>query len=402
MKTWSEILRRSVLVAFAVPGLWPLHCAAEAPVTIGLITDMSGVFADADGPGGAEAIKMAIQDFGGEVLGQKIRFVSADHQNKADVGAAKVREWFDRDDVSMVIAGPNSSVGLAVNKLARDRKRVFMPIGSTTSRLTNEDCSPFTVQYAYDTIALSKGTGLAITKRGGRNWYFVTADFAFGTSIEKDTREVVRALGGNVLGSVKHPLGTVDYSSYLLQAQAAAPDVLGLANAGADTVNSIKAVSEFGLVGQMSVVAMNLYLSDVHALGLDAAKGMYMTDGWYWDLNDRTRAWAMRYFARTARMPTLPQAADYSATWHYLSAVKAAGTRDSETVMARMRETPVDDFFAHGYIRADGRMVHDMYLMQVKTPAESRYAWDYYKVIETIPAEAAAATKAESRCELWR
>lgn len=383
-----------------------LACSAaladEAPVKVGLLTDMSGVFADADGPGGVEAVRMAIEDFGGEVLGQKIAFLSADHQNKPDIGAAKVREWFDRDGITMVLAGPNSSVALAVNGIARDKKRIFMPIGATTSRLSNEDCTPFTIQYAYDTIALSKGTGSAIVKQGGKSWFFVTADFAFGTAIEKDTRDVIQSMGASTIGSVRHPLGTADYSSFLLQAQAARPDVLGLANAGTDTINSIKAVGEFGLVGQMKVVAMNMYLSDVHALGLEAAKGMYMTDGWYWDLNDETRAWAKSYFARAGKMPTLVQAADYSATWHYLSAVKAAGTSDPEKVVARMRETPVNDFFARGgRIRPDGRMIHDMYLMQVKSPAESKYPWDYYKVLEVIPGEQAAATKAESRCSLW-
>ncbi|ACA19880.1 ABC branched-chain amino acid family transporter, periplasmic ligand binding protein [Methylobacterium sp. 4-46] len=377
--------------------------AGEAPVKIGLLTDMSGVFADADGPGGAEAVKMAIEDFGGEVLGQKITFFSADHQNKPDIGAAKAREWFDRDGITMVLAGPNSSVALAVNAISRDKKRIFMPIGATTSRLSNEDCTPYTVQYAYDTIALSKGTGSAVLKQGGKSWYFVTADFAFGTAIEKDTRDVVQAQGGKTLGSVRHPLGTADYSSYLLQAQAARPDVLALANAGTDTINSIKAVDEFGLVDQMKVVAMNMYLSDVHALGLDAAKGMYMTDGWYWDLNDKTRAWAKRFLARTSKMPTLVQAADYSAAWHYLSAVKAAGSSDSDAVVAKMREMPINDFFATGgHIRADGRMIHEMYLMQVKSPSESKYPWDYYKVIEVIPGEQAAFTKEESRCNLWK
>ncbi|WP_336489900.1 ABC transporter substrate-binding protein [Methylobacterium nigriterrae] len=375
----------------------------DAPVKIGLLTDMSGVFADADGPGGAEAVKMAIEDFGGEVLGRKISFFSADHQNKPDVGAAKVREWFDRDGVTMVLAGPNSSVALAVNAISRDKKRIFMPIGATTSRLSNEDCTPFTVQYAYDTIALSKGTGSAILKQGGKSWYFVTADFAFGTAIEKDAREFIQSRGGNTLGSVRHPLGTADYSSYLLQAQAAKPDVLALANAGTDTINSIKAVDEFGLVGQMKVVAMNMYLSDVHALGLEAAKGMYMTDGWYWDLNDKTRTWAKRFLARTSKMPTLVQAANYSAAWHYLSAVKSAGTSDADATIAKMREMPINDFFAtDGYIRPDGRMIHDMYLMQVKSPGESKYPWDYYNVVEIIPGEQAASTKAESRCNLWK
>jgi len=376
---------------------------SDATVKVGLITDMSGVFADADGPGGAEAIQMAIADFGGQVLGKKIEFVVADHQNKTDIGAARAREWFDRDGVDMVLAGPNSSVALAVAKIARDRKKIFIPIGSTTSLLTNEECSPFTIQYAYDTVGLSKGTGSAIVAQGGKNWFFLTADFAFGTAIEKDTREVVIAKGGKVAGSVRHPLGTADFSSFLLQAQASGADVLALANAGVDTINSIKAAHEFGLAGSMKMVAMNMYLTDVHALGLNVAQGMYMTDGWYWDLNDETRAWGKKYFERVGKMPTLLHAADYSATTHFLNAVKASGTDDGERVMAQMKATPVNDFFAKGgVIRPDGRMVHDMYLMQVKTPAESKYPWDYFKLVQTIPGDEAATSKAESRCELWK
>lgn len=371
-------------------------------VKIGLITDMSGMYADPDGPGGAEAIRMSIADYGGTVNGKKIEFVVADHQNKADVGAAKAREWIEQDGVDMILVGPNSSVGLAVAKVAADRKKPMFAIGSTSSRLTNEDCTPFTIHYAYDTVSLSKGIGSAIVADGGKKWFFVTADYAFGASIEKDTREVLTAKGGTVAGSVRHPLNASDFSSFLLQAQSSGADVLALANAGADTINSIKAAHEFGIDKTMRVVAMNMYLTDVNALGLDTAKGLYMTDGWYWDMNDQTRPWAKRFFAKMNKMPTLLQAADYSAVTTYLNAVKATGTDDGEKVVAEIKKTKINDLFAKdGYVRPDGRMVHDMYLMQVKTPEESKYPWDYFKLIKVIPGEEAATTKAESRCTLW-
>lgn len=371
-------------------------------VKIGLITDMSGMYADADGPGGAEAIRMAIADFGGEVAGKKIEFVVADHQNKADIGSARVREWIDRDGIDMVLAGPNSSVGLAVAKIAAERKKPFFAIGSTSSRLTNEECTPFTIHYAYDTVSLSKGIGSAIVADGGKKWFFLTADYVFGVSIEQDTRNEVTKRGGTIVGSIKHPLGTSDFSSFLLQGQSSGADTLALANAGADTINSIKAANEFGIAGSMRLVAMNMYLTDVHALGLKVAQGLYMTDGWYWDLTGETRAWAKRYFAKMDKMPTLLHAADYSAVTTYLNAVKATGTDDGEKVVAQMKATPVNDMFAqNGTIRPDGRMVHDMYLMRVKSPQESKYPWDYFKLVKVIPGEEAATSKSESRCNLW-
>jgi branched-chain amino acid transport system substrate-binding protein len=371
-------------------------------VKIGLITDMSGMYADADGPGGAEAIKMAIEDFGKEVLGKKVELVIADHQNKADIGSARVREWIDQDGVDMVLVGPNSSVGIAVAKIAADRKKPLFAIGATTSRLTNEECTPFTVHYAYDTVSLSKGIGAAIVADGGKKWFFLTADYVFGTSIEKDTTAVVTAKGGKIVGSIKHPLGASDFSSFLLQAQSSGADTLALANAGADTINSIKAANEFGVVRSMRLVAMNMYLTDVHALGLKVAQSLYMTDGWYWDLNDETRAFGKRFFDRMKKMPTLLQAADYSAVMTYLNAVKATGSDDGAKVMAHVKSTTINDMFAKGgVVRPDGRMIHDMYLMQVKTPQESKYPWDYFKLVKVIPGEEAATTKEESRCTMW-
>jgi branched-chain amino acid transport system substrate-binding protein len=395
----------AVVSAFALAGYGQ---AAQAQISgnvvkIGMLTDMSGVYADIDGPGGAEAVKMAIADFGGTLLGKKIEFIMADHQNKADTGASKAREWFDQQGVDVILGGSNSSVNLAIAKVALEKKKTFISIGSASSRLTNEDCSPYTVHYVYDTVALAKGTGRAIVKQGGKNWYFLTADYAFGHSLEKDTAEVVKASGGTVVGAARHPLSASDFSSFLLQAQASKAQILGLANAGGDAINSIKAANEFGVTKTMKLAGMLMFITDVHSLGLKMTQGMYLTDGWYWDQNAETRKWGKRYFAKMKKMPTMLQAGDYSATMHYLNAVKAISTDDADKTMAQMKKTPINDMFAKGgVIRPDGRMVYDMYLMQVKTPAESKYAWDYYKVIETIPGDQAYTTKAESKCALWK
>jgi branched-chain amino acid transport system substrate-binding protein len=372
-------------------------------IKIGFITDMSGVYADIDGPGGAEAIKMAIADAGGAINGKKIEFVSADHQNKADIAASKAREWFDQQGVDMLVGGTNSATNLAMAKVAAEKKKVFISIGAGTSRLTNEECSPYTVHYAYDTVALARGTGGAIVKQGGKNWFFLTADYAFGASLEKDTSDVVKANGGKVLGAVKHPLSASDFSSFLLQAQASKAQILGMANAGGDTINTIKAANEFGITKSMKLAGLLMFINDVHSLGLNLTQGMYLTDGWYWDLNNDTRAWAKRYFAKMKKEPSMLQAADYSAAANYLNAVKAAGTDDADKVMAKLKATKINDFFTkNGVIRPDGRMVHDMYLMEVKKPAESKYPWDYYKVVQTIPGDQAYITKAESKCSLWK
>jgi len=372
-------------------------------IRIGLITDMSGVYADIDGAGGAEAIKMAVADMGGAINGKKVEFLVADHQNKADIAASKAREWFDQQGLDMLVGGTNSGTNLAMAKVAAEKKKVFMAIGGATARLSNEDCTPYTVHYAYDTVALAKGTGSAIVKQGGKSWYFLTADYAFGASLEKDTSDVVKAAGGQLLGSVKHPLSASDFSSFLLQAQSSKAQILGLANAGGDTINSIKAANEFGINKSMKLAGLLMFINDVHSLGLNLTQGMYLTDGWYWDLNDDTRKWSKRYFEKMKKMPSLLQAADYSATTQYLNAVKAAGTDDADKVMAQLKKTKINDFFAkNGVIRPDGRMVHDMYLMEVKKPSESKYPWDYYKVVQTIPGDQAFATKAESKCSLWK
>lgn len=400
--------KRNSLVAVSALALSGYCSASLAQISgdvvkIGIITDMSGVYADIDGPGGAEAVKMAIADFGGKVLGKKIEFIVADHQNKADTGASKAREWFDQQGVDVILGGSNSSVNLAIAKVALEKKKTFISIGSASSRLTNEDCSPYTVHYVYDTVALAKGTGGAIVRKGGKKWYFLTADYAFGTSLEKDTSAVVKDNGGTVLGNVKHPLSASDFSSFLLQAQASKAEILGLANAGGDTINAIKAANEFGITKTMKLAGLLMFINDVHSLGLNLTQGMYLTDGWYWDQNDESRKWAKRYFEKMKKMPSMLQAGDYSATMHYLNAVKAINTDDSDKVMAQMKKTKINDFFAKGgVIRPDGRMVHDMYLMQVKTPSESKYPWDYYKIVQTIPGDQAYTTKAESKCALWK
>jgi len=372
-------------------------------IKIGFITDISGVYSDIDGQGGAEAIKFAIADMGGSINGKKIELVVADHQNKADVAASKSREWFDQQGVDVLIGGTNSGTALAMAKVANEKKKVFIENGAGSARLTNEECSPYTVHYAYDTVALAKGTGSAVVKQGGKSWFFLTADYAFGHSLESDTSNVVKASGGTVVGSVKHALGASDFSSFLLQAQTSKAQIIGLANAGGDFINSVKAANEFGITKTAKLAGLLVFINDVHSLTPKLTQGMYLTDSWYWDTNDETRKFAKRYFEKQKKMPSSLQAADYSAALQYLQAVKAAGTDDSDKVMAQLRKTKFNDVFQkNGYLRADGRVVHDMYLYQVKTPAESKYPWDYYKLVQTIPAEQAWTTKAESKCSAWK
>ncbi len=372
-------------------------------IRIGIITDMSGLYSDIDGPAGVEAIKMAIADAGGMINGKKVEVVAADHQNKPDVAAAKAREWFDTQGVDMLIGGTSSGTSLSMAKVALEKKKLFISIGAATSALTNEQCSPYTVHWAYDTVALAKGTGNAVVKAGGKSWYFLTADYAFGAQLQADTSTVVKAAGGSVVGSVKHPLSASDFSSFLLQAQSSKAQILGLANAGGDTINSIKAANEFGITKTMKLAGLLMFINDIHSLGLNATQGMYLTDSWYWNKDADSRAWSRKFFEKMKRMPSSIQAADYSATTQYLKAVKAVGTDDTDKVLGQMKKTKINDVFAKdGYIRGDGRMVHDMYLMQVKTPAESTEPWDYYKVVQTFKGEEAWTTKAESKCALWK
>lgn len=364
--------------------------AASDEVVIGDLDDMSGVYADVQGAGGVEAIKMAIADFGGTVLGRKITLLTADHQNKPDIGASKFREWADQNGLNMLIGGSNTGVNIAMAKVGAVKKVPLFHIGAAGASLTNEDCTPYSIHYVYDTTSLANGTATAIINSGAKSWFYLTADYAFGTQLQNAASKVVEAHGGKNVGSVRVPLGAADFSSFLLQAQGSGAQVLGLANAGTDFSNSLKAANEFGITKTMKPAALLAFITDIHSLGLKTAQGLYLTTGWYWDLNPDTRAFGKRYFAKMNKEPTMDQAGAYSATLTYLKAVKAAGTTDSDKVMAELKKTKINDMFAKGgYIRADGAMIHDMYVMQVKSPQESKYPWDYYKVLKTMSGEEA-------------
>ena len=370
-------------------------------ITIGFTTDLSSLYSDIDGPAGVEAIRFAIADMQKEFPGKKIEVVFADHQNKADIASSKVREWIDQAGADVIIGGTNSAAQLAAAKVASEKKKPIIVVGAGTSRLTNEDCSPYIVHYAYDTVALANGAGSAVVKSGGKTWFFLTADYAFGHSLEKDTGDVVKASGGRVVGAVRHPLNASDFSSFLLQAQNSKAQILGLANAGGDTINSIKAANEFGITKTMKLAGLVMSINDIHALGLKTAEGMYLTDGWYWDQSPEARAWGRRFFDKFKRMPSMLQAGNYSAAMQYLAAVKAAGTDDGDAVMAQLKKQKINDMFAkNGYVRADGRMIHDMYLMQVKSVAESKEPWDYFKLVQTIPGDQVYLPLAQSKCAL--
>ncbi|WP_321862417.1 ABC transporter substrate-binding protein [Burkholderia cenocepacia] len=397
MKTLAQ-----ACLALATAALTAGAAHAADSVKIGFVTDMSGLYADIDGQGGLEAIRMAVADFGGKVLGKPIEVVYADHQNKADIAASKAREWIDRGGLDLLVGGTNSGTALAMAKLAAEKKKVYINIGAGADTLTNEECTPYTVHYAYDTMALAKGTGSAVVKQGGKTWFFLTADYAFGKALEKNTSDVVKANGGQVLGAVRHPLSASDFSSFLLQAQSSKAQILGLANAGGDTINAIKAAKEFGITKTMKLAGLLMFINDVHSLGLETTQGLVLTDSWYWNRDAASRQWAQRYFGKMKKMPSSLQAADYSSVTTYLKAVQAAGTTDSDKVMAELKKIKIGDFYAKGYIRQDGSMIHDMYLMEVKKPSESKEPWDYYKVLATIPGEQAFGTKQETRCALWK
>ena len=378
---------------------------SNGKVKIGLLLDMTGPYADTGGAGSVLAAQMAAEDFGGTVLGKPIEVIAADHQNKPDVASAKAREWFDTQEVDAITDVAASGTALAVVNVGKSRNKPVLIAAAAggSSRLVNEDCSPISIHWTYNTQTLANVTADAVTKAGGDSWYFITADYTFGHSLEADTAERVKEAGGKVLGSVRHPLNASDFSSYVLQAQASGAKVIGLANAGTDTINTIKAANDFGLAtsGKQSVVSLLMYISEVHALGLPVAQGMQLTIGFYWDRNDKTRAFARRFFEHHKRMPTSAQAGEYSAVTHYLKAVQAAGTDETAAVMAKMRELPVNDIFAeNGKVREDGAMVHSMYLAKVKTPAESKAPWDYLSITAEVPAEKAFQPLSESRCPL--
>src|SRR5712671_1110189 len=387
------MMRKSMTGAFgALLGLYayPQVAAAGDQIVIGDIDDLSGVYADVQGQGGVEAANMAIADMGGTVLGKKIIVLSVDHQNKPDIGASKFREWADQNGLNMLLGGSNTGVSIAMAKVAAAKKVPFFAVGAGGASLTGADCTAYSIHYAYDTTALGNGTASAIVKQGGKTWFFVTADYAFGTQLQEAAARVVTANGGKVLGAVRAPLGTTDYSSFLLQAQASGAQVLGLANAGTDFSNSLKAANEFGITKTMKPAALLAFISDIHRLGLQTAQGLYLTTGWYWDLNEETRAFAKRYFAKMQVEPTMDHAGAYSATLSYLTAVKAVGSTDSDRVMAELKKMKINDMFAKGgYVRADGVMVHTMYVVQVKSPQESKYPWDYYKVVKQMAGEEA-------------
>ena len=359
--------------------------AAGDEVVIGDIDDMSGVYADVMGAAGVEVVRWAVADFGGKVLGKPITVLSADHQNKPDIGAAKFREWADQNGLNMLLGGSNTGVNIAMAKVAAVKHVPLFNIGPGGASLTNEDCTAYSVHYTYDTVALANGTATAIVNAGGKTWFYLTADYAFGTQLQAAASKVVETHGGKNLGAVRVPLGAADFSSFLLQAQASGAQVLGLSNAGTDFSNSLKAANEFGITRTMKPAALLAFITDINSLGLQTAQGLYLTTAWYWDLNPETRAFGKRFFAKFSREPTMDQAGAYSATMTYLKAVKAAGSTDPDKVMAELKKAKIHDMFTdNGYIRADGAMIHDMYVMQVKTPKESKAPWDYYKVVKKM------------------
>jgi branched-chain amino acid transport system substrate-binding protein len=393
------MLAGALCASLAAGAAW----AADNKVVIGDIDDMSGPYADVIGPNGLEALKMAVADFGGSVLGQPIEVLSFDHQNKPDIAAQKLREWADTRGMTMLLGGSNTGVSLAMSAAAKEKKIPFIAIGAAGASLTGKDCTPYTIHYGYDTTALANGTAKTIVEEGGKSWFFLTADYAFGTQLENAAASVVKANGGTVVGDVRVPLGTSDFASYLLQAQGSGAQVLALANAGADTSNSLKAAAEFGLTKTMRPAALLVFLTDVHAVGLDIAQGLVLTTAWYWNMNDDTRAFANRFFEKTKKMPTFSQAAYYSATTTYLNAVKAVGTTDADKVMEQLHKTRVNDMFVKDApIRPDGLLEHDMYIVQVKTPAESKGDWDFYKILKTMKGEEAYGKLADSTCPLLK
>jgi branched-chain amino acid transport system substrate-binding protein len=392
----------AALLAFA---LSPFAASAQVSsnmVKIGILNDQSGIYADFGGKWSVEAAQMAVADFGGKVLGVPIEIISADHQNKPDVASNLARHWYDVENVDAIMELTTSSVALAVQQLSKDKKKINIVTGAATTDLTGKACTPYGFHWAYDNRALAVGTGGALVEQGGKNWFFITADYAFGHSLEAETSRYVSSKGGKVLGAVRHPLSAPDFSSFLLQAQGSKAQIIGLANAGLDTSNAIKQAAEFGIVeGGQRLAALLFTLAEVHGLGLKAAQGLVLTEGYYWDLDDASRTFAKRFMEKTGRMPNMVHAGTYSAVTQYLKAVQAAGTDETDAVTKKLHEMPVEDFFAKkGKVLANGRMVHDMYLFEVKKPGESKGPWDYYKHLSTIPGDVAFASVQESGCQL--
>ncbi|BBB99232.1 branched-chain amino acid transport system substrate-binding protein [Bradyrhizobium japonicum] len=399
MKSIVTSLSAAGLIAAVLAGP---ALAQQAPLKIGVLTDFQSVYSDIGGAGNVEATKMAIEEFGGSMFGKPIELVTADALNKADVAATITRKWYEAENVDMIIDMPTSATALAGMEMSKQFEKIMIVTDAASSDITGKSCSPYTLHWTYDTYANAHTVGSAIVKNGGDTWFFITADYLFGHSIERDTGDVVRAAGGKVLGSARHPLNTPDFSSFLLQAQASKAKIIGMANGGADTINTIKQASEFGIVaGGQNLAGIVMFISDIHSLGLKLAQGLIITEAYYWDLNDRTRAFGKRFFERMKRMPTMNQAATYSATLHYLNAVKAAGTKETKPVLAKMRATPVRDAFTdNGVVREDGRMVHSMFLFEVKKPEESKAPWDYYKVLAEVPGDQAFRPLKDGGCPL--
>ncbi|MFA7505505.1 MAG: ABC transporter substrate-binding protein [Burkholderiaceae bacterium] len=398
---------RHLALTVSLVGLTNFSAAVPAreaqSLKIGVLADMSGVYSDISGKGVEVGAQLAIEDFLKQSPEWSVELLVADHQNKADIASARARQWIDVDGIDMVMNGANSATGLAIAKVAAEKRRVNFDVGAATTRLTNEECTAYTVQYVYDTYMLSIETARTLVASGGENWFFLTADYAFGHALEADTGKAVIDSGGTVKGSVRHPINTADFSSFLLQAQTSGASVIGLANAGGDAINAIKSAQEFGLTPKQTLVGLLMFDNDVHSLTLPVAQGMYLTTAWYWDLNDRTREFGQRFFERMGRMPNMAQAGAYSAVSTYLGAVRQAQTKDADQVMAELKHTRIDDVFTDsGFIREDGRMVHEAYLMQVKTPDESRQPWDYYKVIKRLDGDKVALPLSQSRCPLVR
>jgi branched-chain amino acid transport system substrate-binding protein len=385
----------------ALSGISNAQTVTDDVIRIGVLTDMQGPYSDIGGKGSITAAKMAIADFGGTVLGKKIELITGDHQNKTDVGATTVLKWFDNEKVDAIFELNNSALQIAASRIATQKNRIIINTGAAASSITNEHCSPMSVHYTYDTYALANSTTKAMAQQGAKTFYAIAVDYALGAALTKDITDAVKQSGGSLVGTTRHPLNSSDFSSFILQAQTSKADVIALANAGGDTINTIKAAKQFQITDKQKLMASILYINDVHTLGLEAAQGMYASTAFYWDRNDETRAWSRRFQKEHGKMPAQPHAGAYSAVLTYLKAVKAAGTDESSAVMAAMRKEPINDMFArNAFIREDGRMVHDMYLVQVKSPAESKYPWDYYKVVATIPGEKAFRPLSESTCPL--
>src|SRR6516165_7718781 len=399
-------LARFAFAGLAALSIWLLAPSSHAQtpdrtIKIGVLADMSGLYSDLSGIGSVVATQMAEEDFGGIVLGRKVEVVSADHQNKPDIGSNIARRWFDQEGVYAIVDVPVSSIAFAVQQIARQANRVLLISSSGSSDLTGKSCSPTSVHWTYDTYALAQTAGKAMIQQGGDTWFFITADYAFGHALERDTAAIVRANGGKVLGSVRHPQGTSDFSSFLLQAQTSKAKVIGLANAGGDTINSVKQANEFGIVGPQKIVGLLTYISDVHSMGLKNAKGLIVASAFYWDLSDETRAWTKRFMDRAKKVPTMANAGTYGAVLHYLKAIEEAGTDEAKAVVQKMKEIPINDFFTKGgRVREDGRVIRNMYLFQVKTPEESKYAYDYYKLLKTVAGDEAFRPIEQGGCRM--